>query len=289
MGEINTRGAIRSKISEFPSGSDSECLTKTQIISTGAAIVNGSYGDNECPVIDNVLPNVISWNYYFSVSPTSLTFVSTSESKPVSITSYRRKAVNGIETGDQEIVYWSHATEGSGYTTNGGGDMVTFYNNTTTSIRTGRITYTQQLSGITAILEVSQAAGTVSFNYIFNVSPDQIECVGDSINTRNGMVRSEYIKYINGSYNSKVNDVDWGFSEKLRDTPRDVLSLDVYDMSTHTTLLATFVFTKTSQTAFTIHCERHDYDYSSFTDDVEIYIKQKNSNNYYSLPITISD
>ena len=54
--EINTRGMVRSKVSSFPAGSDAECLSKLEITGTGKALVNGSYGDNECPVIDDVLP-----------------------------------------------------------------------------------------------------------------------------------------------------------------------------------------------------------------------------------------
>lgn len=52
--EINTRGMIRAKISPFPSGNDNECMTKAEIIGSNVAIVNGSYGDNECPVLDDV-------------------------------------------------------------------------------------------------------------------------------------------------------------------------------------------------------------------------------------------
>lgn len=52
--EINTRGMIRAKISSFPSGNDNECMTKAEIIGTNLAIVNGSYGDNECPILDDV-------------------------------------------------------------------------------------------------------------------------------------------------------------------------------------------------------------------------------------------
>lgn len=53
--EINTRGMIRSKISSFPVGNDNECLSKSEITTTEKALVHGSYGDNECPVIDDVV------------------------------------------------------------------------------------------------------------------------------------------------------------------------------------------------------------------------------------------
>lgn len=53
--EINTRGMVRSKVASFPTGNDTECLSKSEITSTGKTLVNGSYGDNECPVIEDVV------------------------------------------------------------------------------------------------------------------------------------------------------------------------------------------------------------------------------------------
>lgn len=53
--EINTRGMVRSKVSGFPSENDNECLAKAEILATRKAIVNGNYGDNEYPVIDDVV------------------------------------------------------------------------------------------------------------------------------------------------------------------------------------------------------------------------------------------
>lgn len=57
MGEINTRGIVRLKVPSFPSGNDAECLSKSEITATGRALVNSTYGDNECPVIDNIVPS----------------------------------------------------------------------------------------------------------------------------------------------------------------------------------------------------------------------------------------
>lgn len=53
--EINTRGMVHSKVPGFPAGNDNECLSKTEITATGRALVNGSYGDNECPGIDFIV------------------------------------------------------------------------------------------------------------------------------------------------------------------------------------------------------------------------------------------
>ena len=47
---------------------------------------------------------VVTWNYYFSVTPTSLSFVAGGERKSVTVTSYRKKVINGVETPTQENV-----------------------------------------------------------------------------------------------------------------------------------------------------------------------------------------
>lgn len=285
--EINTRGAVRAKVSGFPSGNDAECLIKSEIVSTGVAKVNGDYEDYECPVIDDVLPNVITWEYTFLISPTSLNFGSTGGTQDVLVTSYKRKYINGNYVGVQENVDFGSSDSGNGFTSSGA--SVSAGNNTTISQRSGTVTFIQNESSNRGYVSCNQAAGTVTYKYIFDCHPIDIGSVGNFISETDGRVKSEYLRYINNFYNSKVNDVDWGFSNSSSGVPHDVLSLDVYDMSTHTQLLATFIFTKTSQTTFTIHCVRHNYDYESFTDDVEIYAIQKKSNDYCSITITISD
>lgn len=74
MGEIATRGMIRAKVSGFSSGNDNECLTKAEILAAGGARVTGSYGDNECPVIDDVLPNVTTQSTTIRLTPTGHTW-----------------------------------------------------------------------------------------------------------------------------------------------------------------------------------------------------------------------
>lgn len=53
--EINTRGMVRSKVANFPAGNDNECLSQAEILSSGVAKVNGSYGSYECVMIDDVM------------------------------------------------------------------------------------------------------------------------------------------------------------------------------------------------------------------------------------------
>lgn len=57
--EIATWGMIRAKMPAFPApaaGQDNECLTKSEILNMEGVEVNGNYDDNECPVIEHVVP-----------------------------------------------------------------------------------------------------------------------------------------------------------------------------------------------------------------------------------------
>lgn len=99
---------------------------------------------------------VVTWNYYFSVTPTSLSFVAGGETKSVTVTSYRKKVINGVETSTQENVNYTVSVTGTGFS--GSGTTVTAAANSATSTRTGTATYTQDSSGKTAEVNLTQAA-----------------------------------------------------------------------------------------------------------------------------------
>ena len=103
---------------------------------------------------------VVTWNYYFSVTPTSLSFVAGGETKSVTVTSYRKKVINGVETSTQENVNYTVSVTGTGFS--GSGTTVTAAANSATSTRTGTATYTQATSGKTQAVSLSQAAAEPS-------------------------------------------------------------------------------------------------------------------------------
>ena len=98
---------------------------------------------------------VVTWNYYFSVTPTSLSFVAGGESKSVTVTSYRKKVINGVETSTQENVNWTPTVSGTGFSVSG--STVTAAANSATTTRSGTATYTQTGSGKTQGVSLSQA------------------------------------------------------------------------------------------------------------------------------------
>ena len=99
---------------------------------------------------------VVTWNYYFSVTPTSLSFVAGGETKSVTVTSYRKKVINGVETSTQENVNWTPTVSGTGFSVSG--SNVTASANSATTTRSGTATYTQTGSGKTQAVSLSQAA-----------------------------------------------------------------------------------------------------------------------------------
>jgi hypothetical protein len=112
---------------------------------------------------------VVTWNYYFSVTPTSLSFVAGGESKTVTVTSYRKKVINGVETSTQKNVAWTPTVSGTGFSVSG--STVTAAANSATTTRSGTATYTQTDSGKTQGVSLSQAAAakiTVSPTTVFS-------------------------------------------------------------------------------------------------------------------------
>ena len=100
---------------------------------------------------------VVTWNYYFSVTPTSLSFVAGGESKSVTVTSYRKKVINGVETSTQENVAWTATISGTGFSKNTDGTSITAAANSGKT-RTGSVSYTQGTSGKTASVSLSQSS-----------------------------------------------------------------------------------------------------------------------------------
>lgn len=160
--EIATYSMILSKLSLGKSGA--ECPTKTQILAINSLIVidNAStYGANECVKIDDIRKKVETWNYYLTVSPTSMSFGAGGGSKSFTVSSYKRKVLDGVEqSGDTSVSLKSTVISGSGFSLSG--TTVSASANESTSNRTGTVTITQSESNKTATISLSQNGDTVS-------------------------------------------------------------------------------------------------------------------------------
>ena len=160
--EIATYSMILSKLSLGKSGT--ECPTKTQILAINSLIVidNAStYGANECVKIDDIRKKAETWNYYLTVSPTSMSFGAGGGSKSFTVSSYKRKVLDGVEqSGDTSVSLKSTVISGSGFSLSG--TTVSASANEFTSSRIGTVTITQNESNKTATISLSQSGDTIS-------------------------------------------------------------------------------------------------------------------------------
>lgn len=160
--EIATYSMILSKLSLGKSGA--ECPTKTQILAINSSIVidNAStYGANECVKIDDIRKKAETWNYYLTVSPTSMSFGAGGGSKSFTVSSYKRKVLDGVEqSGDTSVSLKSTTISGTGFSLSG--TTVSASANEITSNRTGTVTITQNESNKTVTISLSQSGDTIS-------------------------------------------------------------------------------------------------------------------------------
>lgn len=160
--EIATYSMILSKLSLGKSGT--ECPTKTQILAINSLIIidNAStYGANECVKIDDIRKKVETWNYYLTVSPTSMSFGAGGGSKSFTVSSYKRKVLDGVEqSGDTSVSLKSTTISGTGFSLSG--TTVSASANELTSNRTGTVTITQNESNKTVTISLSQSGDTIS-------------------------------------------------------------------------------------------------------------------------------
>ena len=160
--EIATYSMILSKLSLGKSGT--ECPTKTQILAINSLIVidNAStYGANECVKIDDIRKKAETWNYYLTVSPTSMSFGADGGSKSFTVSSYKRKVLDGVEqSGDTNVSLKSTTISGTGFSLSG--TTVSASANEITSNRTGTVTITQNESNKTVTISLLQSGDTIS-------------------------------------------------------------------------------------------------------------------------------
>ena len=234
--EIATYSMILSKLSLGKSGT--ECPTKTQILAINSLIVidNAStYGANECVKIDDIRKKVETWNYYLTVSPTSMSFGAGGGSKTFTVSSYKRKVLDGVEqSGDTSVSLKSTVISGSGFSLSG--TTVSASANEGTSNRTGTVTITQNESNKTATINVSQDA-YVADTYVFTITPNTYDALYDSytfiprtVSTKNGS---------NIGYSLTSGGTDW-----VVVSTTGKITVEILKNTTSNTRSTTLVFTQ---------------------------------------------
>lgn len=236
--EIATYSMILSKLSLGKSGT--ECPTKTQILAINSLIVieNAStYGANECVKIDDIRKKVETetWNYYLTVSPTSMSFGAGGGSKSFTVSSYKRKVLDGVEqSGDTSVSLKSTTISGTGFSLSG--TTVSASANESTSNRTGAVTITQNESNKTATINVSQDA-YVADTYVFTITPNTYDApysnasfIPRTVSTKNGS---------NIGYSLTSGGTDW-----VVVSTTGKITVEILKNTTSSTRSTTLVFTQ---------------------------------------------
>lgn len=104
-----------------------------------------------------------SWTYGWSLSPTSMSFGATGDTKTFTVTSYKQELRNEHNYGNQIALTYTRANSGS---VSGSGTSVTMGNNTSTSTRSGTVTLTQAETEKKLTLSCSQSAGYRTYSEI---------------------------------------------------------------------------------------------------------------------------
>lgn len=217
--EIATYSMILSKLSLGKSGT--ECPTKTQILAINSLIVidNAStYGANECVKIDDIRKKVETWNYYLTVSPTSMSFGAGGGSKQFTYSSYKRKVLNGVEqSGDISVSLKTTSASGTGFSISG--TTVSASANEGTSNRTGTVTITQNESNKTATISLSQSGDTISSYGEWTIS---VSASPTSVSSDGGTSRITA---------SAKRTVYWASGDVTEETGNPALSTDLGSLS----------------------------------------------------------
>lgn len=140
---------------------------------------------------------LVEWWYTFTASPTTLNFDALGTAKSITITSYRKKFINGsLVDGSRENVSYIHATSTEHIGTVLG-TSISMQENQTTSTRDGKVSYEQNGSNKVIRITCNQAAGTISTRDVLEVVDNfgDSPAVGGSIF---GLVKSGYYDVING-------------------------------------------------------------------------------------------
>ena len=108
----------------------------------------------------------ITWGHEFTSATTSLSFIATGETKRIAVNSIRRKYINGNPTTEVAAVPYTPSISGDSTFSVSSYDTSEIYivaaNNLAAFQRTGTLTLSQQSSGKTLTISLSQEAGEIT-------------------------------------------------------------------------------------------------------------------------------
>lgn len=191
------------------------------------------------------LSQQITYEYTLAATPASFSFGATGGVQGLSISSFRTKLVGGVSTGETEQVPYT-ATVVSGTEAFSIEDVaVTALPNNNETSRSGAILLTQEISGKTATVSLSQEAGVVTWEYSFAVTPLSLNYTHAAASKAINITSSKQ-KKINGI--NAGNPVSVGFTATVT-SGADNFSVDgttitAIDNNTEQTRIGEVVFTQ---------------------------------------------
>ena len=208
-----TAGGIKVSIVENPTAEQRNAIiTLTQNESSKTITINCSQA-----------ASVITYDYTLTPSVQSLSFANTGETKTFTVTSTRQKKVNGSNSGGAEQVAYTTVVSGTGFSKGSNDTSVVASSNNTESTRSGRVTI-NQTGGKTVEITLSQAAGTVTYDYVMTVQPTSLNFIAAG-ESKTFTVTSTKQKKINGQNSGSPTSVSYttsvtgtGFSKGDNDT-----------------------------------------------------------------------
>lgn len=195
--EIATYSMILSKLSLGKSGT--ECPTKTQILAINSLIVieNAStYGANECVKIDDIRKKVET-TYVFIITPNTY-------DAPYSNATFIPRTVS---TKNGSNIGYSLTSGSTDWVVVGttGNITVEILKNTTSSTRSTTLVFTQNESGNTQSIEITQSGYTPT--YTFNVTPTNLSV--DAISNTYSFTVNSSKKILNDDGSESFERIRW--------------------------------------------------------------------------------
>lgn len=156
-----------------------------------------------------------SYKYTFEIEEGTeqINFDRNGSSKIFTVVSKKQKYLNDEPEGIAEDVHFEISVAGEGFSVSG--TTLIASENRTTKIRTGNIKFIQNESGKYIDIGIIQAAGSISYKYIFNVSPTEFSNLPNY--TAGGITRSYTVnsykeKYVNDNKEGEPIDVNFTVS-----------------------------------------------------------------------------
>ena len=174
---------------------------------TGTITISSQESEDSTTINLSQNASVITYDYTITTNLTSLSFVNTGETKTFTVNSKKQKKLNGKNSGNPTDVGFSFVVNGAGFS-KGSGNNVVAVENTTESQRTGSAVITQNESNKTATINLSQAAGAVTYEYTLDANPDTLNFTAAG-ETKTFTVNSKKQKKINGKNSGAASAVNY--------------------------------------------------------------------------------